>query len=101
MSEINVFDRIYSDPIVAEIHETRRKILARFGNDIDAYMTFVANRRIPGAKYVNIGDNAQLKSAHPSFKYPSVPDSTSILCAGEGSPAEYNAKAQTPQGLQT
>ena len=35
------FDRTYDDPVVAAVHENRHRILARFGNDIEAYTAFV------------------------------------------------------------
>lgn len=83
-------DRTYDDPIVDEIHETRRAILARFGNDIDAYMTFVANRRIPGARYVDARGGTRQEADHPPFTYPPI-DTPGILCACD-KPAEYDAK---------
>lgn len=81
MSDRLDFDMTYDDPIVAEIHENRRRILARFGNDIDTYMAFVASRRIPGVKYVDIRNNAQTDFVYPSL--PSVPADSSLPCACE------------------
>ena len=84
------FERTYDDPIIDEIHENRRVILSRFGNDIDAYMTFVANRRIPGARYVDARGGARPESDHLPFTYPPV-GTPGILCACEKT-AEYDAK---------
>ena len=42
----------YKDPIVENLHVTRHAILARHGNDFSAYAAVVAERRIPGMKYV-------------------------------------------------
>lgn len=72
MSERLEIDRTYDDSIVAGIHETRHKILARFGNDIEAYMAFVASRRIPGVKYVDTCRDAKTDFAYPRIT-PDVP----------------------------
>ncbi len=76
-------DKSYDDPIVSAIHETRRKILARFGNDIEAYVTYVANRRIPGARYVDTRSDSK-----PGFSYSSViaPEGAGVLFACEPKP---------------
>ena len=76
-----MIDRTYDDPVVAEIHKNRHRILARFGNDIDAYMAFAAKRRIPGAKYVDIESGEKAEFTYPSLV--SIPADTGVLCACE------------------
>lgn len=48
---------MWEDPIVKEVHETRARILARFGGDFDAYVRYIqaleAEDRKRGVKYVS------------------------------------------------
>lgn len=47
---------MWEDPIVKEVHETRARILARFGGDFDAYVRYLqaleAEEKAQGIKYV-------------------------------------------------
>ena len=80
MSESREIDRTYDDPIVKDLHETRHKIMARFGNDLRAYFDYLQSHPVPGAKYVNAGSTAR-----PGVAYSSMvsPEGTGVLLACE------------------
>lgn len=47
------FDSDYEDdPILKELHEVRRQILAEYGGDVSAMIKDICAMRIPGVKYV-------------------------------------------------
>ena len=75
-------DRTYDDPVVKNLHETRHRIMARFGDNLSALFDFLQSHPVPGAKYVNPG------SAKSGFSYSSVlpPDGTGVLVACEPKP---------------
>lgn len=54
---------MWEDPIVKEVHETRARILARFGGDFHAYVKYIqaleAEDRQAGAKHVSRLPNAR------------------------------------------
>ncbi len=75
------FDRTYDDPVVAAVHENRHRILARFGNDIEAYTAFVAKRRIPGAKYVATASVPEAGLDYSAFA--SISEGSGVLVACE------------------
>lgn len=81
MSENPDIDRTYDDPVVKELHETRHKIMARFGNDLGAFFDFLRAHPVPGAKYVAPGNKS-------GFSYSSVvaPEGTGVLFASEPKP---------------
>lgn len=81
MSDNHDIDRTYDDPVVKELHETRHKIMARFGNDLGALFDFLHSHPVPGAKYVDAGNKS-------GFSYSSVvsPEGAGVLFACEPKP---------------
>ena len=61
-------DEEWKDPIVAEIHEIRRRIMAEFDNDLEAYFRFIQaveeENRKRGVRYVD-GPLHNARAAEP------------------------------------
>ena len=83
MSESPEIDRTYDDPVVRNLHETRQRIMARFGDNLSALFDFLQSHPVPGAKYVNTGN-----AARSGFAYSSMlpPEDTGVLVACEPKP---------------
>lgn len=74
-------DEEYEDDIMRELHETRRKIMTRFNNDIVSYFEYLAAHPFPGVRYVKLPVNRL-----EPFIYPPVQPSTPpMACEGEPS----------------
>ena len=59
----------FNDPVLKEIHEIRRAIMAEYGNDVLAYLRDLAAHPVPGVKYVRIPKYANRLKPIP-FRYP-------------------------------
>lgn len=57
------------DPIVAEVRRNRRKILARFNGDVDAYSSYIeaveAEKRSRGVQYIQHPPPRIFEAAEP------------------------------------